>query len=255
MAEKKATPAPTPEATTQVVDWQEQLAKMAFATAQAEKPSGNWVSFKHAMLTVNGTTIPGNKMNSVVIHSIFENQWYENPYNADNPESPACYAFSETDEPGDLKPHPDSAKPQSPTCDVCPKNEWKSDPKPGSKGKWCKNVRRLALIHADDLNVDKLPKAEVALAKLPVTSVANWSTYASQIANVLKLPPLAVVTEISVKQHPKNQLEVNFDLVDKIDGSLIPALLNKRLDVAALIFAPYDKSPTKPEEAAQPRKY
>jgi hypothetical protein len=232
---------------TAVVDWKAQLAEMAVATAEAEKPSGNWVSFKSGVLTINQTPMKNNEVDCVVIQSIFENQLYKDRYDPNNPQPPICYALSETDD--DLKPHPDSAEPQSTTCEVCPNNVWGSDPG-GGKGKACKNVRRLAIISADDLSVEKLPQAEVALAKLPVTSVKNWSTYASQIANVLKLPPLAVISNMSVEPDAKTQFQVNFRLVDKIeDGALIQALLNKRKDTTSLIFAPYGK-PT--PEAATP---
>jgi hypothetical protein len=236
---------------TEVVDWQSQLASMAIETAAAEKPSGNWVSFKGGQLTINGTSMPKNQVDCVVLQSIFENQLYEDRYDPNNPQPPICYAMSETDD--DLKPHADSAKPQAESCEVCPNNVWGSDPG-GGKGKACKNVRRLAIISATDLDVDKLPSAEVALAKLPVTSVKNWSTYASQIANVLKLPPLAVISNMSVEPDPKTQFQVNFQLVDKItDGAVIQALLNKRKDSTPLIFAPYDK-PT-PRAEQQQRKF
>jgi len=259
MADPKATPpkaapvVPAVAPNNAVANWQEELAKMAVQTAEAEKPSGNWVSFKGGQLTIGGNSMPKNRVNCVIIHSIFENQLYEDRYDPNNPQPPICYAMSETDD--DLKPHPDSAKPQAETCEVCPNNVWGSDPG-GGKGKACKNVRRLAIVSADDLDASKLPGAEVALAKLPVTSVKNWSTYASQIANVLKLPPLAVITEMSVEPDPKTQFQVNFQLMDKIaDGAIIQALLNKRRESTPLIFSPYDKPQPKPEGQAVARKY
>jgi hypothetical protein len=233
------TEAKKPEAPkTEIVDWQKQLASMAIATAEAEKPSGNWVSFKSGVLSVGGNPIKGNKMAVVIIHSAFENQIYRDKYNANNPgQTPYCYAIAELDE--DLKPHPDAADPQAATCAECPNNVWGSDPE-GGRGKACKNVRRIAMISVADM--EDIPKAPVALAKLPVTSVKNWSTYANQIANVLKIPPLAVITEMSVEPDAKTQFQVNFSLVDKItDGAQIQALLTKRKDTTPLIFAGYEK--------------
>jgi hypothetical protein len=256
MAEKKAAEPVAvipPAAGTAVANWQEELAKMAVKTAEAEKPSGNWVSFKGGQLTIAGNPMPKNNVDMVVVNSIFENQLYEDRFDPNNPQPPICYALSENDE--DLKPHPDSAKPQAESCEACPNNVWGSDPG-GGKGKACKNVRRLAIIAASDLDVGKLPTAEVALAKLPVTSVKNWSTYASQIANVLKLPPLAVITNMSVEPDPKTQFQVNFALVDKItDGAVIQALLDKRRDTIPLVFSPYDKPSTAPKAEQAARKY
>jgi len=236
MAEAKQAPEVKKESTA-VVDYMAELNALTVATTEAEKPSGNWASFKNGILQINGVALKGNKAPVVVIHSVFENQLYAGAYDPNNIQPPICFAFAEKDE--DLKPHPDSASPQAASCAECPKNAWGSDPG-GGKGKACKNVRRLAFISANDL--DTIDKAEVALAKLPVTSVKNWSSYANQIANVLKLPPLAVVTEISVEPDAKTQFQVNFQLVDQIkDGAIIQALLNKRKDIHNLIFAPYDK--------------
>jgi hypothetical protein len=238
---------------TSVISWQEELAKLAVVTAETEKPSGNWVSFKSGVLTINDSVMKGNEVDCVVIHSIFENQLYKGRYDANNPSTPICFAFSETED--DLKPHPDSPEPQAESCDVCPNNVWGSDPD-GGRGKACKNVRRLALVAASDLDAEKIPKADVVLAKLPVTSVRNWSTYASQIANVLKLPPLAVITKMNVEPDAKTQFQVNFALMDKItDGAIIQALLNKRKDTTPMIFAPYTKQVEVPAGAATPRKY
>lgn len=253
--EVKAAPIPTPEP--QVagegnlpVDYMQQLRDMAIQTQEAEKPSSNWVSFKGGQLTINEMRMKDDKAPVVIVHSLFENQLYKNRYDPNNPESPICYAFGETDE--DLRPHADSAEPQAESCSVCPKNEWKSDPG-GGKGKACKNVRRLAFMSAADL--DKVGKAEIVLAKLPVTSVKNWSTYANQIANVLKIPPIAVVTEISVVPDAKTQFQVNFELLDKItDNETIGALLQRRRDTTSLIYQPYDKPVAAPADQA-PRKY
>ena len=231
---------------TAVASWQEELAKQTVAIAQVEKPTGNWISFKGGVMSMNATPFKDNKVKVVVLHSIFENQLYDGPYNPNNQQPPICYAFGEDDK--SLKPHPDSAKPQNPDCETCRHNEWGSDPG-GGKGKACKNVRRLALISADDL--EKVEKAEVALAKLPVMSVKNWSTFASQIANVLKLPPIAVIAEMSEVPDAKSQFQIHFQLIDTIkDGELIQKLLNRRRDINALVYAPYDK-PTEAKPAEQ----
>jgi hypothetical protein len=266
MADKKAVEVPAvvkPESTA-VVDWQAQLTSLATATADAEKPSGNWMSFQGGRLKINDVLMRDDKVKGVVLYSIFENQLYAkknekgelvgDKYDADNPKSPVCFAFAETDD--DLKPHPDSLWPQAPTCGECKHNAWGSDFE-GGRGKSCKNVRRLAWLSEVDLAPDKIDKAQIVMSKLPVTSVKNWSTYANQLANVLKLPPLAVITELSVVPNTKTILQVEFQLVDKItDGAVIQKLLARRKDIHPLIFAPYDK-PIEPKERppAEARKF
>jgi hypothetical protein len=248
MAKDPKTPEPAVQPGNEVVDYMEQLRAMAIQTQEAEKPSSNWVSFKGGQLNINGNRMKDDKVPVVVIHSIFENQLYKDRYDPNNPQPPICYAFGETDE--NLRPHADSAEPQNDTCETCPKNVWGSDPG-GGKGKACKNVRRLALMSYAD--IEDVEKAEIVLAKLPVTSVKNWSTYANQIANVLKVPPIAVVTEISVVPDPKTQFQVEFQLVDKItDNPTIGKLLQRRKDTHQLIYQAYDKPQ---EKVDQPRKY
>ena len=234
--DKKAAPAAPKVESTAVIDYKAELAKMTVAVAEAEKPSGNWISFKGGVMAVAGNPIKGNKMPVIILHSVFENQLYAGKYDPNNQQPPICYAFSDTDD--DLKPHPDSAEPQNVDCATCPKNAWGSDPG-GGKGKACKNVRRLGMIAASDL--ENIAKAPVAIAKTPVTSVKNWSTYASQIANVLKIPPIGVITEMSVEPDAKTQFQVNFNLLDKVDEKYLPDLLNKRRETMPMMFAPYDK--------------
>ena len=251
MAEAKKQEVPAVKSGAEVINWQAELNALTVATAEAEKPSGNWISFKGGVLTIGGNPMKGNRVEAIILHAVFENQWYKEKYDPTNPTSPHCYAIGETED--DLKPHPNALAPQNDTCAGCPKNEWKSDPN-GGKGKACKNVRRLAMIAAPDASTPEgVQKAEVAVAKLPVTSVKNWSTYASQIASVLKLPPLAVRTEMLLEPDAKTQYQVNFLLVDKIeDGAIIQALLNKRRETTDMIMTGYDK-PT--EATATQRKF
>lgn len=237
---------------TAVVAWQDEIKKLAIKTAETEKPSGSWVSFKNGVMKINDTPMKDNKVEMVVLEAVFENQFYKNRYDPNKAETPICYALGENDE--DLAPHPNSPEPQNVDCATCSKNAWGSDPQ-GGKGKACKNVRRLAIIAANDLG--NVPKAQVALAKLPVTSVKNWATYASQIANVLHLPPLAVVTEMREEPDAKNQFVINFELIRKIeDGEVLQALLNKRKDIHSLAYAPYEVIAEQPaQENGAPKKY
>ena len=247
-----STKAPAAKQSTDVVNYQAELAALTQSTLEAEKPSGNYVSFKNGQLAINGARMKDDKVEMVVLHSIFENQLYEGRYNPNQTASPICFAFGENDD--DMAPHPASPQPQSKSCGECPKNAWKSDPD-GGKGKACKNVRRIAMIAATDLTM--VDKAEVAMAKLPVTSVKNWSTYANQVAQALKLPPIAVISEMSVVPDANTQLKVHFRFVSKIEKpEHVIALLKKRQQIHDLVYAPYEATPAgQTTDAAAPRKY
>jgi hypothetical protein len=220
-----------------VAPWQDRLTAMAVATAEQEKPKGDWVSFRGGIFAINGQPLPGNKAEVVVIGSVHENQYYDTRFDPNNITPPICYAFSDSED--GMKPHPESAKPQAETCAQCPNNAWGSDPN-GGKGKACKNVRRLAIIAADDL--EKVDSAQVYLAKIPVTSVQNWATYASEVANVLKRPPLGVKTTISVVPNAKTQFQVEFAFNGKVeDDATIQSLINRNEATRPLLLTPYDK--------------
>lgn len=225
----------------EIVAWKERLSKLAEETADAEKPSGHFITFKGGQMTYNDAPVPGNKLMAVPIDYMFENAYYPGRYNPAKAASPVCYAFGRKD--GEMVPHPECESPQHTQCDGCPKNEWGSDPD-GGKGKACKNSRRIALLHADSLkSPEEILEAAVAFCKLPVTSVKNWSTFANQCATVLKMPPLAVVAEVSVVSDPKSQFQVLFKASRIIDDdTTLAALVQKQEIVAKNIAVPYPKN-------------
>jgi len=221
---KKPAAAPT----TAVNKWDEELAKLAVDAQAEETLAGNFISTRGGRLQYGGAEIPGNKLNAVIINYVKENHYYEDRFDADNPASPVCFAFATED--GEMAPHPDSTKPQCATCSACPKNQFGSADQ--GKGKACKNIRRLGLITEDALEED-VSTAEVAVLKIPVTSVKNWSTYVGQVATTMKRPPFAVVTEISIVPDSKTQFKICFKPVAQItDGDALGALMGRREAVA-----------------------
>lgn len=227
-----------------------ELAKYAQAQREAEKTTGgNFISFRGGRLSYKGAEIPGGKMNCIVVHSIHENDFFTEGYDPDNPTSPACYAFGETEE--GMAPHEDSSEPQNDVCETCEQNQWPdADAKArGERGKPCKNIRRLALVTESDM--EDIESAEIAYAKIPVTSVKGWSGYVRQISDTLNKPSFAVVTEISVVPDNKSQFKVQFDLVQEIDDEVIPALLQLRERIEKEIAFPYPKNVV-PVKAVKP---
>lgn len=227
--------------TNPVVPWKERLAQLAKQTEDAEKPTGNFLTFKSGMMLFNDTPVPGNKMLAVAIDYLFENAYFPNKYDPSKIVSPICYAFARKE--GDLRPYIEAEDPQHESCDGCPRNEWGSDPD-GGRGKACKNTRRIALLHQDSLTDEKtILEAAVAICKIPVTSVKNWSTFANQCATVLKVPPLAVIAEVSVVPDPKTQFQVLFKGTGVIkDDVILAALVAKQELVAKNIVVPYPKN-------------
>ncbi len=229
-------------ASTSLVAWDKKLAEDA-AVAKGMEDSvqmGQWMSIKSGVLSFNGGALEGNHVEAVVLDHVLENVFYEGEFDADNPSGPVCFAFARKD--GELKPHADSVKPQGGEdgmCKGCPKNEFGSADT--GRGKACKNTRRLALIPADTLDsVDGIKDAQVAFMKLPVTSVKPWAAYVNQLAEVMKKPPMGVVTDIIVKPDMKNQVAVTYKCVDTVKNpQVLGALFELKERVSKEIEFPY----------------
>lgn len=233
------------------IKWEDQLSKMAQAVAETERVQGQFVSFKGGMLAYNGQVIPGNKINVIILDHVFENQYYKDRYNPNVIVSPTCYALNRVE--SQLAPNPDLVTTaQALSCAECAWAEWGSDPD-GGKGKGCKNTRRLAMFADTALEtVESLQAAEIVFAKLPVTSVRNWSNYAVQIANVVRRPPLGVITEMSVVPDPKNQFQVRFNYIDTVPDDWMPYILEKKEALADGILFDYPKNDENAPPPARP---
>lgn len=230
----------------QVNKYEDELAKFAVQAAAQEVVGGsNFISTRGGRLSFGGNQVPGDKMNVVVVASVAENHYYTDRFDAENPASPKCFAFSEDGGP-DMAPHDMSEIKQHETCLGCPQNEWGTADT--GRGKACKNIRRLGIITEDGL--EDVSGAELAVLKIPVTSVKEWGAYVNLIANTLKRPPFAVVTEISIVPDPKTQFKLKFKLVGQIqDNDCLQQLMERRPTVLAELARPYQPTMT-PEPAA-----
>lgn len=204
------------------IDYAKLMAEAAARAVEQEKPDNKFISFKSGMLALNGNAVPGNKMDVIIVGVAFENQYYPHKYDPNNVLSPDCYAVALTED--DLAPiDADCTNAVHSDCESCKLNEWESDPN-GGKGKACKNTRRLAIIPAAE--IDNLDGADVLYARLPVTSVANWAKYVTQIGNVVKRPAFGVITELSVIPDIKSQFKVCFQfkalLPDNVLEHVVP---------------------------------
>jgi hypothetical protein len=239
MATKKAAAKKAPGKAMQ--SWDEQLAKLAEISAGVEDSvnlGGNYISLKGGVFNYNGGIVPGNKMNVIVLDHVLENLYYEGRYDPDNPQSPSAYAIGRDEE--TLTWSEDSIPEYAGTlCKDSDINQWGSADQ--GRGKACKNTRRLALITEDSL--DDVADAEVAMMRIPVTSVKAWAGYVRSLADQLKRPPLGVVTEISLVPDAKTQFKMQFKLIGTIDdGDAIGELIEKRDTVEQALFAGYDMS-------------
>lgn len=264
MATKKAQ-------STAVTTWDEELAKYAEQSAKQEAHvgGGKFFGLKAGQLTYDGEPVVGNRMACVIVDSILENVYYEGDYEPDTPQTPTCYAFGRDE--ATMTPHQkvwDKGNQQcgaSKLCQGCQWNEYGTANK--GKGKACRNTRRLAIIPAGSFDkkgelsliedVDHFESTQLAFMKLPVTSTKAFAAYVKQVAAVLKRPPFAMITEVSVVPDPKSQFKVQFEAMGPAPDELIPVLINRNKEAAGVIDFPYgdaaeeEEKPKAKSKAAQ----
>ena len=221
------------------MNWAEKLAGYAQEAAAEEKVSaGTSITCRSGQLQIGGQPVAGNKLSVVIVGSVFENAYYSDDYDADNPKAPTCFAFAKVE--ADLTPHDESMEKEHDSCKGCPQNEWGSAAK--GKGKACKNIRRLLMVSASPLTIDGVNSGDVAFMKLPVTSGKAWAQYVNTLAAVHKRPPFAVITEIGAVPDPKTQFKITFNHLSNIDDNeLLEALHTKNegsFDQLAVPYAP-----------------
>lgn len=232
------------------VNWAEKFAKVANEQAAAERPDNQFISFKSGVLSYNETPAKDNKIVVVVLGSCFENGYYPGKYDPKKLKSPDCWAVGFSDDlvPGKTnKGLEDLTDQQHEKCEGCWANEWESAEE--GKGKACKNSRRLALTFPPHLGVD----SEIMYARLPVTSVKNWSKYVTQLAAVIKRPTWAVLTEIHVVPDMKSQFQVQFSfvgLLEEVELEGASKLYTNLVEEGNMLFG-YSKNA---EEEAPPAK-
>lgn len=240
--------------TNEIVNYDEVLAQLAKKATAAEKPSSSSISARAGILAYNGTPVPGNKLECIIIASTHANLLYDEKYDPNNPKSPICYAYCEDPEAEGavMKPHPKSAKPQAENCADCKWNKWGSDPE-GGRGKACKNTRRLAILPAGVEAAD-VPTAEVATMALPVMTVAKkWAPYVHKLATLYGRPPLAMKTVIGTQPDQKAQFMITFDDLGPVDNALLGPLIKRAEGMKPILEQEYEpnEEPTEGEVKAQ----
>jgi hypothetical protein len=228
-------------------DWAAMMAKAAMEQAQTEKPDNNWISFKSGVLQYNDQPAKNNRIQCVIFDAAYENGLYTKPFDPNKVVSPDCWAIARVEE--DLAPSNAVPNAVSPECTQCPNNEWGSDPR-GGKGKACKNIRRIALVQASDL--EKGTGADVLFARIPTMSVRNWSKYVNQIANVVRRPSWGVITELSVVPDSKSQFQVQFSFVQNVPDELMDTVMAIKEAAGDSLLVEYTPNPV--EEEAAPAK-
>lgn len=198
------------------------------------RSTGSFITFKNAMLKVDGQPVPNNIAEVRVLAIVGERAWYDGPYDPDTPQVPACYAFNNSG-----KPHEEAEQPQHVTCEGCPKNKWGTAPaRPGSnvpgKGKACREGARVIVAPA---NVP-LKSAPLSMAKVPVTSLSAINDFASRCSQSHKLSG-EFIAQLSVTEDKRTFFKVHLNIREHTADIDMDVLLNRQDEAFKLATQPY----------------
>lgn len=237
----------------EIVNWEEVLAADARAVAAVETPRVGKISLRAGQMTYEGNPVPENKLECVILASAVERAYYTSAFDPNHITSPACFALSITGEA--MRPDPASTEPQHTDCATCPMNAWGSDPK-GGRGKACKEGRRLVIM-AVPKDAESAAAADMALLRIPVTSVRYWAAYVNTVAASWQRPPYAIITEISVAPDARTQFRVGFKTVGVLSDDVLGAVHGRIPAATAVALQPYEASaePAADEVSSSSRKY
>lgn len=249
-------PATTSDASTAVAlpaEWAAKLAAQAKDVAAKERPSVSKISLRSGIISIGGNPVKGNALPCVILVAGHRNAYYDKPFDPNNLMNPVCFALALDDEgmeahenvPDDNVPGDDPKKerPSPRACDGCEMNAWGSDPRPNSRGKACKETRRLCLLPADAIaDAETCAKAEMAIVDIPVTSGKNYSNFVNTVATSANVPPWAVLATMSCFPDAKTQFRVEFTPMRVInDVEVLMALEKRQAEAERLVLLPYDE--------------
>ena len=196
-AKKTTTKTSTPKTSTEVatvkktssavVSIQEQLKAQAAAAAnKIGAPSGSSIRYsKGKFVLPDGTE--AESIDVVIVDFVSKNMYYENAYDKDNIVPPNCFSISP--EPKGMVPSANSPDKQCEDCGSCPMNQFGS----AGAGKACKNTRLLAVL-PPDADAD----TPMWTLSVPPTAIKNFDGYVSSVLRTFQMPPVAVVTTVSL---------------------------------------------------------
>lgn len=237
------------------VNYDEEMAKEAQAAAEAERPDHPRITCRAGILKYAKEPVPGNKLECIVVADIHSRTFREGAFDEDNPENPVCWAYS--DDGKNMKPHPESTKPQCDNCTDCWANQFDTAEKGG--GKACKERRKLAIVPAG-VQPEDVPTAELASLEIPPTSSRkDWPKYIKTIATIHGLAPTAVYTTIGSVPDEKSQFRLTFeagarDTPPRLAPELWFALKQRREEAVKMLQEVYDPNPELTEEMLEAKR-
>lgn len=150
----------------------------------------------------------GDEVRIVVIDFCTTKRYFDQPYDSNNPNAPACMAIGDVI--ADMAPEEGVPAPQSDLCRNCWANKWESDAK--GKGKACKETRDLAVVLADELE-DPDYEPEMYVVSCSPTSLKAFDAAAVKVHQLFNGPPIKAVMTMRSKS-VENYYNLSFSNID-----------------------------------------
>lgn len=213
------------------------------ASARIEKPTGQSIGIKGKKFSYKKDVL-GRTAEFVIVDFIRANAWYDEGFQEDVVELPACLALSVDGV--EMAPLPGVPNKQNDTCDGCGLNAWGSADV--GRGKACAEQYRLAVLAIAP--GEDYATCEMATITCPPTSKKNFGAYVRAVEEKTGRPPLAFLTEFSfddVFDHPVLQFEVSKGFKD---AKTLSAILGRVKEAREMLLAPPDFSGNEEQKAA-----
>lgn len=221
-------------------DYRTELAAYAKEdSARLPSGTGSYISIRGKNFSFQGSVLD-EPLAVVILDYSFENALYEGKWDPENPRPPVCFAVAKSKT--DLGSDENSPKRQSEDCKDCDHNQFGSADT--GKGKSCKNSLRLAVLSttAKQFNADFVEKSEVAMIRLPPTSMKHFQGYVKKITEGLQLPLFSVVTELGFEEDSATPVVIPQFGEEIDDRKLLQALIAKRESAQEQLLQPFDVS-------------
>jgi len=180
-------------------------ARAAVESASSGGSTSKKIGTRGGRFMVDGAEVDGNVLRVVILDFLFDVTYYEGDFDPDDIIPPTAWSLGRNEKEliwGEGS-HPDY---EGQPLKDSPVFQWGSADK--GRGKAAKSRRRLMLISEGDLEED-IAGAEVRRLMVPVTSGREWDAYVKAVAAHGRAP-YGVLTEITMKPHPKYQFTLEF---------------------------------------------
>lgn len=205
-----------------MADWEKRLEDAAVEeSARVKAGSGNYIGIRGKEFAYQGADL-GEELDVVILDFVYTNEYYDVPFDQENPSPPACFAINK----GEDELVPDEACPdkQAEDCASCDLNQWGSAER--GKGKACGNRRRIAVVSVADLDKD-IKDIEVAFIRVPPTSGKNFDKYYKGVTKIHRRPAYGVITRLAFDQESDSEV-LTFEALGKIDNAAHMAVVSQK---------------------------